>query len=110
MPRTTATTFGAVALMRSLMWSSPLTTYLSLHGVPEFTGLTQFLMISVNPMSLPLIVIVTARVLPSSARNCGGGFGDGLTLCGDVMSLVCAPLQLTSRKAAKCRCGATRCG
>src|SRR6478752_5158762 len=105
MPCSTPETFDAAALILSLIWSSPFTTYLSWHGVPALTGLAQFLMMSVKPMSLPPMVRLTARVLESSASNCGAGFGGGLTLCEAVMSLVSAPLQLTSRNVVTFRLG-----
>ena len=96
MPWSTAATLGAVAAMRSLISSSPLTTYLSWHGVPELTGLEQFRAISVKPMSLPPMPMLTIRVFESSESNWGGLGPSGETFCGSVMSFVSAPLQLAS--------------
>jgi hypothetical protein len=55
----------------------------------------QFSMISVKPMSLPPIVSDTTPVPAFRPLN-WGGFGPGSTFCASVMSLVVAPLQLTS--------------
>src|SRR4051794_1336868 len=98
MPCRTALTFGATPAMRSLISSSPLTMYLSLHGVPVFVALKQFARISEKPMSLPPIVRLTAAVFVSRACNCGGGLGPGEIDWDDVKSLVTAPLHVTSRK------------
>jgi hypothetical protein len=54
---------------------------------------------SMKPMSLPPIEIVTSSVSDESASTCGG-FSPSVTFCGPVMFSVVAPLQLTSRNSA----------
>jgi hypothetical protein len=65
------------------------------HGEPNGFAVAQFWMISLNPMSLPLICSVTTRVAADSALNCGG-FVPASVLCDAVMCVVFAPLHETS--------------
>jgi hypothetical protein len=107
MPCSTDATFGPVAAMRSLTWSSPFATYLSLQGEPDDgCGLKQSSARLEKPMSLPPMPSVTSWVSASSESNCGG-FGSGDTFCDCVMSPVSAPLQLGSRSG-RPRLGAAR--
>src|SRR4051812_34834554 len=109
MPCSTAATFGAVALIRLLISSTPFTTYLFLQGEPNgFNVMQPFAMLE-KPMSFPPMLIETTLVVESSELN-WGGFGPSIsTLWGCVMWSVLAPLQLGSRSEspmlALARCG-----
>src|SRR3954470_15335848 len=99
MPWGTQATLGAVSGVRAATTSSPLTTYLSWHGVlPVGVGLKQSWAIDEKPMSFPPIVMLTTAVSASRESNCGG-FGPGVTPWVWVMSSVSAPLHVASRKA-----------
>src|SRR5260221_8838900 len=93
MPCSTAATFGAVAAIRSAIWSLPPESYLSLQGVLNGLTVTQLRAISEKPMSLPPIVSETLVVSASSELNCGGVVSSSV-FCGVVMSAVFPPLQL----------------
>jgi hypothetical protein len=73
--RRTEATFGAVAAMRACNWSVPPAVYRFLHGVPN--GLlrlasTQVVMMSLKPMSLPPMPMVTNAVAAVTAVSCAG--------------------------------------
>src|SRR4051812_29509980 len=99
MPSINVATLGAVALIRRAISSTPLRTYLSLHGDPNGNTEAQFLMIDEKPMSLPPISSVTIF-----ASDCT----DPSWLL--VTSPVVAPLQLTSTKRVGAITGRRRCG
>ena len=96
MPSSTASSFGAVCVIRWLIVSTPLTMYFFLQGLPNGLSVMQSCAIDENPMSFPPIVIETVRVDELRLLNCGGFGPSGLTLCAVVMWFVLAPEQLAS--------------
>jgi hypothetical protein len=81
----TTATLGAVAALRALIVSWPLTMYLSRQGELNGFQVMQFWAISEKPMSLPPMESETALVSAASELNWGGLGPSGSTFCGCVM-------------------------